>query len=132
MAMAVRAEDTAWLTSLPEALTKAKAEKKLVLVDFTGSDWCIWCKKLKKEVFSEPAFADYAKTNLVLVEVDFPRTKEQTKALKQTNQQLMEKYKVKGFPTVFVLDAEQKTLGTLGYMEGGSKAFIQAIEKVRK
>src|SRR5260221_10642471 len=80
------AEEPQWLTDLPKAQAKAKSEKKLVVLDFTGSDWCGWCIKLHKEVFSKPDFAKYAKDNLILVEVDFPRQKQQTEELKKANQ----------------------------------------------
>src|SRR5256885_17104543 len=88
----VRGEDLKWLTDLPKAQEQAKAEKKLVMLDFTGSDWCGWCIKLHKEVFSQPEFSDYAKKNLVLVEVDFPRSKPQSEAQKKANQALQAKY----------------------------------------
>jgi thiol:disulfide interchange protein len=74
-----------WLTSVPDAQAQAKSENKLVLLDFTGSDWCVWCKKLDAEVFSQQAFADYAKSNLVLVEVDFPAQKKLAAALAKAN-----------------------------------------------
>ena len=61
-----------WLTDLPKAQAQAKKENKMVLMDFTGSDWCRWCIKFDKEVLTSDEFTDYAKTNLVLVEVDFP------------------------------------------------------------
>ena len=70
MTFQLQAADLTWLTSVPDAQAQAKKESKLVLLDFTGSDWCSWCKKLDAEVFSQPQFADYAKKNLVLVEVD--------------------------------------------------------------
>jgi len=74
-----------WLTDLQKAQAKAKTENKLVMMDFTGSDWCGWCIKLNKEVFSKPEFADYARKNLVLVEVDFPRYKKQADDVKKAN-----------------------------------------------
>jgi thiol-disulfide isomerase/thioredoxin len=61
-----------WLDDLEKAKTQAKAENKKILLDFTGSDWCGWCKKLDKEVFSQQAWKEYAAKHLVLVEVDFP------------------------------------------------------------
>src|SRR5438128_6685853 len=88
------AEELQWMTDLPKAQAKAKAENKLVMMDFTGSDWCGWCIKLNKEVFSKPEFAEYAKKNLVLVEVDFPTKKKQSPELKKANEGLQEKYKV--------------------------------------
>jgi protein disulfide-isomerase len=124
------AAELEWLTSLPKAQEKAKAEKKIVLMDFTGSDWCGWCIKLHKEVFSQPEFAKYAEKNLVLVEVDFPRKKQQSDELKKANKELQQKYKIQGYPTLIVLDGSGKQLGELGYTPGGPKAFIAELEKV--
>ena len=128
----LRAGEVDWQTDLPKAQAKAKAEKKLVMMDFTGSDWCIWCHRLDSEVFSKPEFVDYAKTNLVTVEVDFPRAKKQTEEQKKANQELLEKYKIKGYPTIIVLNGEGEQVGELGYMPGGPKAFIAELEKLRK
>src|SRR3954465_4955013 len=94
-----------WGENYEKALEQAKAENKLVLMDFTGSDWCGWCIKLNKEVFSTPEFAEYAKKNLVLVEVDFPNKKPQSAELKKANEALQEKYKIEGYPTVIVLNS---------------------------
>lgn len=121
-----------WSTDLTAAIAQAKKEKKLVFMDFTGSDWCGWCIKLHKEVFSTPEFAEYAKKNLVLVEVDFPNKKKQTTELKAANQALQQKYKVQGYPTIIVLDGEGKKVGQLGYMPGGPKAFTAALDKLKK
>jgi len=126
------AEDLNWMTDLPKAQAKAKTENKLVLMDFTGSDWCGWCIKLHKEVFSKPEFGEYAKKNLVLLEVDFPRSKEQSAELKRANQALQGKYKIEGYPTIIVLNGEGKKVGELGYMAGGPTAFIAELEKLKK
>jgi thioredoxin-related protein len=128
----VGAEESQWLTDLSKAQAKAKAEKKLVVLDFTGSDWCGWCIKLHKEVFSQAEFEDYAKKNLVLVEVDFPRQKKQTEELKKANQSLQEKYKIEGYPTIIVLNGEGAKVGELGYQAGGPKPFIAELEKLKK
>ena len=69
--------EPSWETDYKKAQDQAKAGNKLVLLDFTGSDWCGWCIKLDREVFSKPEFKDYATKNLVLVELDFPRAKAQ-------------------------------------------------------
>src|SRR5947209_2105501 len=82
---AIAGEKVQWLTDLPKAQAKAKAEHKLVMMDFTGTDWCPWCIKLNKEVFSTPEFSEFAAKNLVLVEVDFPRRKVQSNELKAAN-----------------------------------------------
>jgi protein disulfide-isomerase len=125
------ADELQWQTDLPKAQAQAKAENKLVLIDFTGSDWCPWCIKLNKEVFSTPEFTAYAKKNLVPVEIDFPRHKEQTPELKQANKALQEKYQIQGYPTVIVLDSTGQKIGTLGYQEGGPKPFIAELEKLK-
>ena len=126
------AAELTWTTDLPKAIEKAKAEKKLVLIDFTGSDWCGWCIKLKDEVFSKPEFAEYAQKNLVPVEIDFPRKKQQSAELKKANAELAKKYGIRGYPTIVVLDGEGKKVGQLGYMKGGPKAFIGEVEKLKK
>lgn len=120
-----------WLTDLPQALAKAKAENKKVLVDFTGSDWCPWCIKLQKEIFQQDAFVEFAKKNLVLVEIDFPRAKAQSAELKKANQALSKQYGIEGFPTVLVFDSQGKQMGKLGYLAGGAKAFLGELGKLK-
>lgn len=127
----VRAAELSWLTDMTQAQQQAKTENKLVLLDFTGSDWCGWCIKLNKEVFATSEFADYAKKNLVLMEVDFPNKKKQPDALKKANTKLQEKYSIQGFPTIIVLNSQGKKVGELGYMKGGPKAFIAELEKLK-
>src|SRR5215203_3903781 len=83
---------TGWGDDYNKALAQAKAEKKLVLMDFTGSDWCSWCMKLDKEVFSKPDFKTFAKDNLVLLTVDFPNKKLSRKLEKQ-NEELKTQFK---------------------------------------
>ena len=123
---------TGWLTSFTEAQQEAKAQNKLLFMDFTGSDWCGWCKVLEKEVFSKPEFKEYASKNLVLLELDFPRGKELPAATMEQNQRLAVQYGIQGFPTIVVLDGTGKALAKLGYMRGGPTAFIAELEKLRK
>src|SRR4026208_468233 len=89
----VSAAEGKWINDVPAAKATAKKESKLVMMDFTGSDWCGWCIKLDKEVFSTPEFKEYAAKNVVLVELDFPRSKEQSAQLKKANAELKEKHK---------------------------------------
>ena len=120
-----------WSDDYDKAIAQAKAEKKMVVLDFTGSDWCGWCIKLDKEVFSKPKFKEYAKANLVLVEVDFPQGKRLPKKTVQQNEKLKDEHGVRGFPTIIVLDSEGKKVGQLGYMEGGPEPFIAELEKLK-
>lgn len=120
-----------WLTSYEKAQSEALAHKKLLLMDFTGSDWCGWCIMLDREVFSKPEFKEYASKNLVLLEVDFPRSKAIPPETKEQNRQLAIQYQIQAFPTVVVLDGNGKVVGALGYMKGGPGAFIAELEKLR-
>src|SRR2546421_12333851 len=115
-----------WLTDLPAAQATAKAENKIVLIDFTGSDWCGWCIRLRNEVFSQPEFESFANDHLVLVEADFPRGKPQDDALKKANAALLQRFHIQGYPTLVVLSSDGRELGTLGYQPGGPQAFIAA------
>src|SRR5439155_23608625 len=72
-----------WLTDYKKAQQEAKASNKILLLDFTGSDWCGWCKKFDREVLLQPEFKDFARDNLVIVELDFPRGKPQAPELKK-------------------------------------------------
>lgn len=126
------AAKTGWLINYEEAEQKARADHKLLLLDFTGSDWCGWCMKIDKEIFSKPAFKEYAAKNLVLLEIDFPMKRQIPDAIKSQNNKLAEKYNIQGFPTIIVLNGEGKKVGELGYAEGGPAAFIAELEKIPK
>ncbi len=128
----LHADEATWLTDFKKAEKQAAAENKPLVLDFTGSDWCGWCIRLDKEVFSQKEFVDYAKENLVLVKLDFPRSKPQSAAEKKQNQELAQKYEVRGYPTIVVLDSKGKQLGELGYQKGGAAKWIASLEKVTK
>ncbi|MBI9020744.1 MAG: thioredoxin family protein [Verrucomicrobia bacterium] len=119
-----------WTEDYDAALAQAAAENKYVLVDFSGSDWCGWCIRLDKEVFSQGEFIDYAKENLILVLLDFPNSKPQTEALRVKNQMLSEKYGIQGFPTVLILDPQGKVAKRTGYQQGGPTAYVDMIRGV--
>jgi protein disulfide-isomerase len=121
-----------WITSYEQGQQEAKANNKLVLLDFTGSDWCGWCVLLDREVFSKPQFKEYASKNLVLVEVDFPKMKPMSDAIRAQNVRLAERYQIQAFPTIIVLNGDGQIVGELGYMQGGPDAFIAVLEKLRK
>lgn len=117
--------DPVWLTDFSKAKEAAKADKKIILANFTGSDWCPWCVKLEAEVFGTDAFKTWAGKHVVLLRVDFPRKAAQDEAVKKANRALAEQYGIEGFPTVLYLDAEGKKLGQTGYQKGGPEAWIK-------
>jgi thioredoxin-related protein len=125
---AVQIQAAEWLTDLPKALEKAKAEKKLVLMDFTGSDWCPPCKALHNTVLTSKEFEDYADKNLVLVVVDFPNKTEQSEELKKANAELAKEFKIEGYPTVILLDTDRKQLkNMIGYSGEKPGEFIAEL-----
>ena len=129
----VHAAEDLWLTDLAKAQAKAKTENKMVLMDFNGSDWCPPCKALRKNVLSTKEFEDYAKKNLVLVDVDFPRGKELPADQKKANEALSEKYGIEGLPTVIVLSSDGKQIKKkVGYSGQETKDFIAELEKLKK
>src|SRR5580692_11675902 len=130
--LAIHATAAEWLTDLAKAQAQAKAEHKLVFMDFTGSDWCPPCMELHKKVLTAPEFESYAKTNLVLVVVDFPEKTELPKELAKANDDLKDKFKVEGFPTLLVLDGDGKELDRqLGYAFKSPKEFLAHLDSVK-
>jgi len=120
-----------WLTDLDEGMKVAKAEKKAILVDFTGSDWCGWCIRLKKEVFDQKEFAAATK-DFVLVELDYPQRKKQSDEVKAKNKALSEKFGIEGFPTILLLDAEGAPFAQTGYQEGGPVKYLAHLAELVK
>ena len=122
-----------WLHDYNKAQEEAKTNHKLLFLNFTGSDWCGWCIKLDKDIFSQPKFKDYAHDNLVLVELDFPRRKSLPVEEKKQNVHLAQQYEVLGFPTIVVLNSNgQKVWQFDGYFPGGAEAFIAQLQKLPK
>ena len=125
------ARGSEWQTDYEQALATAKAAKKCVLLNFTGSDWCGPCIQMERTAFSKPAFLDYAKQNLVLVAVDYPRLKELPEKVTKQNERLMHQYSIGGFPTVILLNPDGKILGQLGgYAGEGPAEIIAWVEKL--
>jgi len=122
-----------WTTDYKKAQEEAKASHKLLLLDFTGSDWCGFCIQLDKAILQQPQFKDYASKNLVLMEVDFPRRKAQSAETKKQNMELAQRYQIEGFPTLVALNGEGKTVWRYdGLYQGGIATFLAELDKARK
>jgi thioredoxin-related protein len=116
-----------WHTDLKKAQEISMTTGKPLFAFFTGSDWCLWCKKLQKNVFLKQEFIQWAEQNVVLLELDFPRNKTQSTELVQQNRRLQQDFGVSGYPTVWIFFLHKKEdkegfeierLGTLGYPSG--------------
>jgi len=130
---AEQASKALWRMDLPGALSQARSENKLVLLDFTGSDWCPWCIKFDQEVLSTGQFAGYAGKNMELVKVDFPRHTPLPADQQRANDALAKQFNVDGYPTYVLLDSAGKELGRqVGYLAGGPDAFISELEGFSK
>jgi len=136
---AVQAQELKWETDINKAISVSNKSKKPMLLFFTGSDWCGWCIRLQKEVLKTPEFATWAKKNVVLVELDYPRSKPQTDAIKNQNNGLQQTFGIQGFPTIYFATAKVKGgkpsytgLGSTGYVAGGPKAWLAEADKILK
>ena len=121
-----------WTADFGAAKKQAAESKNDLLIDFTGSDWCGWCIKLNKEVFSQEPFKSGVKDKFVLVELDYPKDKSKLSAetIKQ-NEELKEKYAIQGYPTILLADAEGKPFAATGYQKGGPEAYVKHLDELR-
>ena len=127
---AAPATPAVWREDFPGALKQAQSENKLVLLDFTGSDWCPWCIKFDHDVLSTPKFAAYAGQKLELVKVDFPQHTLLPDEQRRANDALAKQFNVDGYPTYVLLNSAGNEIGRqVGYLDGGPEAFIAELEK---
>ena len=126
-----------WHTDVNKAIELSIESEKPLFMFFTGSDWCGWCIRLQKEVFFKPDFVKWAKENLILVELDFPRRKKLDDSLKQQNDNLRQMFAVRGYPTGWFVVPEIedkkvnfKRLGSQGYVAGGPTNWINGANKI--
>lgn len=135
----VQSQELKWHTDVKEAITVGNKEKKPLMMFFTGSDWCGWCIRLQKEVLLTPEFAKWAKENVILVELDYPRRTPQTPEVKQQNGELQQAFGIQGFPTIYFATAKNtdgkvnfEGLGSTGYVAGGASAWLAVANGILK
>lgn len=119
------------MTDFEAAKKKAKEENKKVLMLFTGSDWCAYCIKWEKEVFKKAEFAERTK-DYVLLMVDFPEEKPLPREQQKANDALLDKFNIKMYPTVMVLNSKGKKLGKFNFMEGGIEPFFAKLNSIKE
>ena len=121
-----------WTDDFDAAKAEAARDGKLLLVDFSGSDWCGWCMRLDSEVFSKPEFLEAAKKDFVLVLVDSPSNQDiLSEKAREQNPALVQKYGIEGFPSVLILDAEGNKIARTGYMQGGPAAYLKKLAEIK-
>ncbi|MFT5473968.1 MAG: thioredoxin-related protein [Candidatus Promineifilaceae bacterium] len=124
-----------WMTDYDAALVKAKEEKKDLLINFSGSDWCGWCIKLDKQVFNEEAFQAQAGKTFILVVLDFPN-KPENKAkipekLQARNRELQKQFEIRGFPSVLLVNSDGEAYARTGYQAGGVEPYLEHLSSLR-
>ncbi len=128
-----------WETNMADAIKKSNETGKPLMLFFTGSDWCGWCKRLKAEVFNLPDFEKWANDNVVLVELDFPRRTALPEDTQAQNNQLQQMFQISGFPTIVFVKADAPNesgqvnlneLGRTGYLQGGVPAWTGEASKI--
>jgi thioredoxin-related protein len=125
-----------WTHDFEAAKKQAAAEKKDLLLDFTGSEWCGICKMLDQEVFQQDAFKNGVKDKFVLVELDYPqepggKVTGQAEEVRLQNERLAAKYPVPGMPSVILCDASGRPYAQTGYQEGGAEKYVAHLDELR-
>jgi thioredoxin-related protein len=132
-------KEVTWHTDVNKALEIAIKNDKKVMFFFTGSDWCGWCIKLQKEVFNTNDFKEWS-TEVILVELDYPRRTAQTEKIKAQNNYIQQMFGVRGYPTVLFVNPEKlsngkinlNNLGKTGYVRGGSEKWLAVANSILK
>ncbi|MBL4706417.1 MAG: thioredoxin family protein [Flavobacteriales bacterium] len=135
MSFSMESSEIKWNNNFESSKALAKAEKKMILMSFQGSDWCANCMRLEKELFESEQFASFSAKYLVLLKLDFPMRKKNLLPKEQAkhNEALAERYNPKGeFPKVILMDSEGKVLGNLKHPLTSAEAYITNIKSVVK
>jgi protein disulfide-isomerase len=137
--MSIQAQDLYWEININKAIETSNKTGKPMLLFFTGSDWCGWCIRLQKEVLKTPEFAAWAAENVVLVELDYPRSAEQAEETRRQNNELQQTFGIQGYPTIWIANASKKDgktnfeqLGNTGYVAGGPAAWLAGANEILK
>ncbi len=112
------------------AQSQSRISGKPILLVFSGSDWCSWCMRLDREVFSQPEFQTWAADHVIKLVADYPRHLAQSDEEKQLNGELLDRYGVDGFPTVLLLNADGGVIARTGYEPGGAANYAAMLEKL--
>ncbi len=135
--LTLNAQELSWETDMNKAVERAEKENKVIMLFFTGSDWCGWCVRLQNEVFRQADFKSWAQEKVVLVELDFPRKTPQSEAIKNQNATLSQMFEVKGYPTVWFVKPSKagekinlEKIGSTGYVAGGPEAWLLGANQI--
>lgn len=122
-----------WIKDIAVAREMATKEGKDILINFTGSDWCGWCKRLDGEVFSVPAFHESAGKQYIYLYLDFPRSEEaKAKVVDEAlNDKKRDEMAVDGFPAIILADSQMRPYARTGYQPGGPEKYLEHLAELR-
>ena len=123
-----------WIDDYDAAVAIAKEQNKDLFIDITGSDWCVWCKRLKAEVFDHDAFMEGVKDDFVLVYLDFPRAPELKAKVPnpERNEEVRDSFPTfGGYPTIYLTTADGVAYAQTGYQQGGPEAYVEHVQEIR-
>lgn len=129
VAQEYKAENEGWLVNVEEAYELSKKTGKPILANFTGSDWCGWCKRLTRSVFVHDEFKSWAEKNVILLELDFPRRKKLPQDIRAQNQSLQRAFKITGYPTVWLFDLEKDDAGQMNIDAHGKTGYAKTVDE---
>lgn len=130
---ATLSDTSVWLTDIATAKSQAKEGGKLILLSFSGSDWCGNCMRLEQVLFEAPEFQQFASEHLILVNADFPMRKKNKLSDEQTmkNEALAELYNKAGsFPKVLILDADGKIVDELVHPKDDAQSYLKQLKSL--
>jgi len=122
-----KAKNFGWHTQIEVAFAESEKTGKPIMANFTGSDWCGWCKKLDKSVFIHQEFKDWAAKNVVLLELDYPRRKTVPEEIKRQNADLQRAFQVRGFPTVWLFELSKDDAGQFNVNALGKTGYTKTV-----
>jgi len=125
---AIRRPRDGWFEDFDSAKVVASQENKKILMLFTGSDWCPPCMRLEKAVFEQDAFKEFAEEEVVLMKADFPRRRNLPRARQEANRALAQKYGVRGYPTLFLVDERGEVIDRLSTGARSPEDFIANLK----
>lgn len=127
-----KAKNEGWLVNMEEAFDQSKKSGKPIMANFTGSDWCGWCKRLDKSVFHQPGFKSWAEKNVVLLELDFPRRFRLPQEIAAQNRSLQQTFGVRGYPTIWLFDVDKDANGKYNIQGLGKTGYTKTLDEFKQ
>ncbi len=127
-----KAKNEGWMVNFEDAKAKSIKSGKPILANFTGSDWCGWCKRLDKSVFHQPGFKEWADKNVVLLELDFPRRFRVPNEIAAQNNGLKQAMGIRGFPTIWLFDMKENPEGQMAINPLGKTGYTKTLNEFQQ